>query len=102
MFGAESRNDPARRADTQAGVFVRDVRMERDQPPEQRRPQQAATGLRVGLPVDEHLAAPQTGAGQLAVASEVSRQVGVGVCQSRLDAVQARPDVHRLSTTSRG
>jgi len=33
MFGAESRNDPARRADTQDGVFVRDIRVERDQPP---------------------------------------------------------------------
>jgi len=90
VLGAESRDDTSRRADAQLGAFMFDSRVQRDQPSQQRWPQQAATGQRIGLPIDEHLTAPQAGAGLLVVAAEIGRQLGVRVSQGSLDTVQAR------------
>ena len=75
-----------------------DGRVQRDQPPQQRRSQQAATRLRVGLPIDEHLAAPEAGAGQLVLTAKVSRQLGVRVGHGYFDARQARLNVHQVGS----
>ena len=80
VFGAGAGDDAAGGGDAQhVGVLV-DLGVEGDEPSQQGGPEQAVADLVVGLPVDQHLAAPLTARRVvLAVTTQVGHQLRISI-----------------------
>jgi hypothetical protein len=93
---AQASHDVSGRRDPQrVPVGVVDASVQRGQPAQQRRSQQTVTDLVVGLPIDEHLAAPQTRLGAFVMVAQVGRQRRGSVGERGLDLGQTGLEVQQ-------